>query len=78
MGKSRNKKSEQSEQRQEMPDEMNEEEDPPNSSAITALQSEMAQIKSDIYAVIDSRIKCVYTDLREEIAAAKKDMQTSI
>lgn len=93
MGKPKNKKNEQSEQGpdepdqalrspdQEIPAEASEEEDPPNRAvlaAITALRGEIAQIKSDICATIDSRIKSVYTDLRREIATVKKDLQTSI
>lgn len=93
MGKPKVKKNEQSKQGpdepdqapcspdQEIPAEASEEEDPPNRAvlaAMTALRGGIAQIKSDICATIDSRIKSVYTDVRGEIATAKKDLQTSI
>lgn len=93
MGKSKNKKNEQSGQGpdspdqappspgQEIPNEASEEEDPPNSAvlaAVTALQHGITQIKSNICETIDSGIKSVYADLKEEIAAAKEELQTSI
>lgn len=62
-------------------DNMSEEADPTNRTvlaAITALRTEVAQIRDDICATLDSRIKTVYTVIREELATAKKEMQTSI
>lgn len=64
-----------------MPDETTEEEYPPDRAvlaAITAFQNEVAQIMSEICATINSHIKSVYADLREEIATVKKDLQMSI
>ena len=60
---------------------MSEEADPPNRAvlaAIATLRSEVAQVKDDICATIDARIKTVYTVLRDELATTKKEVQTSI
>lgn len=65
-----------------MPDEMKEEEEDPSNKAVPAaiavLGTEIAQIKSDLCTTIDSHFKNVYTDLKEEITTAKRDLQTSI
>lgn len=90
MKKSKGKKNEQHEQGPEpspgssettTPDTMSDEADPTNRTvlaAITALRNEIAQIKDDICATLDSRIQTVYTVLREELATSKKDVLSSI
>lgn len=60
---------------------MSDEADPPNRAilaAIANLRNEVTQIKNDICASIDARIQTVCTELREELATTKKEIQTSI
>lgn len=61
--------------------EATEEKDPPNRAvldAIMTLRDEVAQIKTDVCAIIDTRIKDTYNDLKEEIISATSSLQTSI
>lgn len=64
-----------------LPDDMSDEADPPNRAilaSITNLRNEVTQIKNDICASIDARIQTVCTELREELATTKKEIQKSI
>lgn len=65
----------------DIPDDMRDEADSLNRAilaAIANLRNEVTQLKNDICASIDARIQTVCTELREELATTKKEIQTSI